>query len=82
MHRYLELTRIFFFRPIFREIIRDKVKNIVIDCSLDTLAEALKQAQQIGVMGSAFNFLITNLVRPNRRAWGKNIHPGLIFTAS
>ncbi|KAK3923037.1 Glutamate receptor ionotropic, kainate 2 [Frankliniella fusca] len=48
-------------KPVFREILRDNVKNIIIDCGIDTLSEALRQAQQIGVMGKDFNYIISNL---------------------
>ncbi|KAE8743138.1 hypothetical protein FOCC_FOCC011231 [Frankliniella occidentalis] len=48
-------------KPVFRKLLHDNVKNIIIDCNINTLRDALAQAQQIGVMGKNFNYIITNL---------------------
>lgn len=48
-------------KPIFRQILLDKVSNIIIDCSIEKLQEALRQAQQIGALGKDFNYIVTNL---------------------
>lgn len=50
-------------RPILKEIKHSEEKNIVLECSVDILSEVLTQAQQVGVMGSSYNYIITNLVR-------------------
>ncbi|XP_065225873.1 glutamate receptor ionotropic, kainate 2-like [Planococcus citri] len=49
------------YRPLLREIKESEESNIVLDCNIEMLPEILKQAQQIGMMGSDHSFLITNL---------------------
>jgi hypothetical protein len=37
-------------------------RQIVLDCSAETLAVVLKQAQQVGLITSSYSFFITSLV--------------------
>ncbi|KAJ9588777.1 hypothetical protein L9F63_017936 [Diploptera punctata] len=48
-------------RQILREIKRSGDNNIVLDCSVEFLPEVLKQAQQVGLMTSEQNFIITSM---------------------
>uniref|UniRef100_A0A1B6GVG8 Ionotropic glutamate receptor C-terminal domain-containing protein n=1 Tax=Cuerna arida TaxID=1464854 RepID=A0A1B6GVG8_9HEMI len=48
------------YRPVFRRIKNTDEKNIVLDCSTDILFDVLLHAQQVGLMGSDYNYIITN----------------------
>ncbi|XP_046399579.1 glutamate receptor ionotropic, kainate 2-like [Ischnura elegans] len=48
------------YRHVLRKIKRSGETNIVLDCSIDILYEVLKQAQQVGLMASHHNYIITN----------------------
>ncbi|XP_071445424.1 glutamate receptor ionotropic, kainate 2-like [Hetaerina americana] len=48
------------YRYILRKIKRSGETNIVLDCSTEILYEVLKQAQQVGLMASHHNYIITN----------------------
>lgn len=37
-------------------------KNIVIECGLERLYDVLLQAQQVGLMGAQYSYIITSLV--------------------
>lgn len=50
------------FRPILRKIKTSEEKNIVLDCEADKLPDILLQAMQVGLMGTDYNYIITNLV--------------------
>lgn len=45
-----------------REIKDAEIENIVIDCSIEILAEVLKQAQQVGIMSEKNRVITTSLV--------------------
>ncbi|XP_053993470.1 glutamate receptor ionotropic, kainate 2-like [Hylaeus volcanicus] len=49
------------YRKVMREMKDNEVENIVIDCSIEILAEVLKQAQQVGIMSEKNKVIITNL---------------------
>ncbi|XP_032790934.2 glutamate receptor ionotropic, kainate 2 [Daphnia magna] len=49
------------FRPFLKEIDAKGERNIVLDCSAETLAVVLKQAQQVGLITSSYSFFITSL---------------------
>lgn len=46
-----------------REIKDDEMENIIIDCSIEILAEVLKQAQQVGIMSEKNKIIVTSLVK-------------------
>lgn len=50
------------FRKELREIKDSKETKILLDCSIDVLANVLSQAQQVDLMGSEHNFIIASLV--------------------
>ena len=49
-------------RPLLKEIDDKGERHIVLDCSAETLAVVLKQAQQVGLITSSYSFFITSLV--------------------
>ncbi|XP_014247014.1 glutamate receptor ionotropic, kainate 2-like [Cimex lectularius] len=49
------------FRKIFQGIKHSGEKNIVFECSVDILYEALLQAQQVGLTGSDYSYIISSL---------------------
>ncbi|XP_060524732.1 glutamate receptor ionotropic, kainate 2-like [Cylas formicarius] len=49
------------YRPALKRIWKSQQKFIVLDCHIDHLVEVLTQCQQIGLITSDYNYLITNL---------------------
>ncbi|XP_014247016.1 glutamate receptor ionotropic, kainate 2-like isoform X2 [Cimex lectularius] len=49
------------FRKILQGIKHSGEKNIVFQCSVDILYEVLLQSQQVGLVGSEYNYIITSL---------------------
>ncbi|XP_037036365.1 glutamate receptor ionotropic, kainate 3-like isoform X2 [Bradysia coprophila] len=49
------------FRPVLRRVKVSGETNIVLDCSIETLPELLKQAQQVGLMTENHQFIITTM---------------------
>lgn len=49
------------FRSILRRVKLSSDTRIIIECSIDSLAEILKQAQQVGLLIEKYEFIITNL---------------------
>ncbi|XP_057367560.1 glutamate receptor ionotropic, kainate 2-like [Daphnia carinata] len=49
------------FRPFLKEIHTKGERHIMLDCSAETLAIVLKQAQQVGLITSSYSFFITSL---------------------
>jgi hypothetical protein len=49
-------------RQVLRDMRHSGENNIILDCSIETLPEVLKQAQQVGLMTSDQNYIITSLV--------------------
>ncbi|XP_076178431.1 glutamate receptor ionotropic, kainate 2 isoform X2 [Ptiloglossa arizonensis] len=49
------------YRKVMREIKDDEMENIIIDCSIEILAEVLKQAQQVGIMSEKNKIIVTSL---------------------
>ncbi|KAG4072066.1 hypothetical protein HA402_015565 [Bradysia odoriphaga] len=49
------------YRPVLRRVKLSGDTNIVLDCSIDTLPELLKQAQQVGLMTDHNQFIITTM---------------------
>ncbi|XP_076280228.1 glutamate receptor ionotropic, kainate 2 isoform X2 [Lasioglossum baleicum] len=49
------------YRKVMREIKDAEIENIVIDCSIEILAEVLKQAQQVGIMSEKNRVIVTSL---------------------
>lgn len=49
-------------RQILRDMRHAGERNIILDCSIETLPEVLKQAQQVGLMTSDQSYIITSLV--------------------
>ncbi|XP_046673759.1 glutamate receptor ionotropic, kainate 2-like [Homalodisca vitripennis] len=49
------------FRPVLRRIKNTNEKNIVLDCSTESLYTVLLHAQQVGLMGSDYSYIITSL---------------------
>ncbi|XP_029035815.1 glutamate receptor ionotropic, kainate 2-like isoform X2 [Osmia bicornis bicornis] len=51
--------------PSYRKVIRgikdEEIENIIIDCSINRLAEVLKQAQQVGVLSEKNKIIVTSL---------------------
>ena len=64
--RFLKRAFIFVIccRPGFKIIKESGDTHIIVDCSIDILEEVLTQAQQVGIMGDGYNYLVTNLVSP------------------
>ena len=54
--------RFFLNRPLLKEIDNKGERQIVLDCSAETLVVFLKQAQQVGLITSSYSFFITSLV--------------------
>lgn len=50
------------YRPLLRTVKNSRSTNIILGCKIDILPEVLKQAQQVGLMVSEYNFIISNLV--------------------
>lgn len=50
------------FRPTLRRIKNSNQKNIVLDCSPDVLFKVLLHAQQVGLMGAEYSYIVTSLV--------------------
>lgn len=50
------------FRPILQKIKHSGEKFIVLDCPIEKLYDVLIQAQQVGLMGSDYNYIITSMV--------------------
>lgn len=59
--RQLDLTSNENYRPQLRRVKHSEDKNIIISCSIDTLPEILKQAQQVGLLTEQHQFIITSL---------------------
>ncbi|XP_018324825.1 glutamate receptor ionotropic, kainate 2-like [Agrilus planipennis] len=49
------------YRSTLKEVLKSGQTHFIIDCSIDNLNEVLIQAQQVGLISSRFNFIITNL---------------------
>ncbi|XP_076658018.1 glutamate receptor ionotropic, kainate 2 isoform X2 [Halictus rubicundus] len=49
------------YRKVMREIRDAETENIVIDCSIEILAEVLTQAQQVGIMSEKNRVIVTSL---------------------
>ncbi|XP_073988770.1 glutamate receptor ionotropic, kainate 2-like isoform X2 [Rhodnius prolixus] len=49
------------YRSVLKKIKHSEEKNIVLECSLDKLYNVLLQAQQVGLMGAEYSFIITSL---------------------
>jgi len=49
-------------RQVLRDMKMAKEHNILLDCSIQTLPEVLKQAQQVGLMTDEQSYIITTLV--------------------
>ncbi|XP_047500047.1 glutamate receptor ionotropic, kainate 2-like [Penaeus chinensis] len=49
------------YRPILREVKNSLEQNIILDCKTEKVGQVLKQAQQIGLMSSLHNYIITSL---------------------
>lgn len=52
-------------RPMLRRVKKTGQKNIVLDTSADTLPMVLLQAQQVGLNGPDYSYIITCLVNCN-----------------
>lgn len=59
--RELDLTQNNNYRAQLRRVKESQDMNIVIACSIETLPEVLKQAQQVGLMSDDHQFIITSL---------------------
>lgn len=59
--RQLDLTSNENYRPQLRRVKHSDDKNIIISCSIETLPEILKQAQQVGLLTEEHQFIITSL---------------------
>ncbi|XP_076624322.1 glutamate receptor ionotropic, kainate 2 isoform X1 [Colletes latitarsis] len=49
------------YRKVMREIKDAEIENIIIDSSIEILAEVLKQAQQVGIMSEKNKIIVTSL---------------------
>lgn len=49
-------------RKVIRSIKDEEIENIIIDCSINRLAEVLKQALQVGVLSEKNKIIVTSLV--------------------
>jgi len=49
-------------RQVLRDMKMAGERNILLDCSIQTLPEVLKQAQQVGLMTDEQSYIITTLV--------------------
>lgn len=59
--RQLDLTSNENYRPQLRRVKHSDDKNIIISCSIDTLPEILKQAQQVGLLTEDHQFIVASL---------------------
>lgn len=59
--RQLDITSNENYRPQLRRVKLSEDKNIMLCCSIDSLSEILKQAQQVGLMTDHHQFIITSL---------------------
>ena len=50
------------YRHLLRQLMREKVYRVVLDCDVKTVETVLKQAQQVGMMTAEYSFFITSLV--------------------
>lgn len=62
LERLVILFKWYCFRKELREIKDSGETKILLDCSFNILSSVLFQAQQVGLMGSEHNFIITSLV--------------------
>lgn len=53
--------KLFHFRPALIEVKKSGETHFILDCSINILAEVLKQAMQVGLMSDYHNYIITNL---------------------
>jgi hypothetical protein len=69
-------------RQILRDMRAAGERNIILDCSIETLPEVLKQAQQVGLMTSDQSYIITSLVShlPGLSLVTYHLAPGLYAT--
>lgn len=58
--RELDITANNNFRPQLRRVKHSEDMNIIISCSIETLPEILKQAQQVGLLTEQHQFIITS----------------------
>lgn len=49
-------------RQVLRDMKKSGERKILLDCSIQTLPEVLKQAQQVGLMTDEQSYIITTLV--------------------
>ena len=49
-------------RPLLKEMRRNGERNIVLDCSLKSIHNIFRQAQEVGMMSLAQSYFITSLV--------------------
>jgi hypothetical protein len=49
-------------RQVMRDMKMARERNILLDCSIQTLPDVLKQAQQVGLMTDEQSYIITTLV--------------------
>lgn len=49
------------FRPVLKTVRMSADRHIVLECSIDTLPEVLKQAMQVGLLTDQHQFIITTL---------------------
>ncbi|XP_068238713.1 glutamate receptor ionotropic, kainate 2-like isoform X2 [Palaemon carinicauda] len=49
------------YRPLLSEVKAALEQNIILDCKTDKVADVLRQAQQIGMMSSFHNYIISSL---------------------
>ncbi|XP_046984816.1 glutamate receptor ionotropic, kainate 2-like isoform X1 [Schistocerca americana] len=49
------------YRHVLRRVKRSGEINFILDCSIETLPEIMKQAQQVGLMTDEYNFIITTM---------------------
>lgn len=49
------------YRSVLREVKQSSEKCIIIDCSIESLGEILKQAQQVGLLVDDYQIILTNL---------------------
>lgn len=59
--RQLDITSNENYRPQLRRVKLSEDKNVIISCSIETLPEILKQAQQVGLLTDQHQFIITCL---------------------
>lgn len=50
------------YRPILKKVKDSGEENIIIDCSIDILAEVLKQSLQVGILSDKHRVIVTNMV--------------------